>query len=236
MKKILEKVYQDRKQAFFQELSESLIHGEKRFIVTANPEIIMASLDSVRIAAMLLDERTEIIADGIGVVKACHRIGKRSVEKIAGVDVVAHLLEEANRCRKKLMVLGCTQEVPDRFARQIEKHYPQIIVTKLINGYVADKEAALLENRKEQADIVLAALGVPAQELLLYQYLDQFSSGIFIGVGGSIDVLSGTKRRAPDFFVDHGMEWLYRIGKEPKRMKRFLKNNIRFVREVKRLK
>ena len=87
----------------------------------------------------------------------------------------------------------------------------------------------------EQPDIVLVALGIPQQEILIYKNYERFEKGIFIGVGGSFDVLSGMKKRAPEFFVKCNLEWLYRIVKEPKRMKRFFVSNIKFIIEVLKL-
>ena len=81
-------------------------------------------------------------------------------------------------------------------------------------------------------DIVLVALGMPIQEKLIYKHLNEFDKGIFVGVGGSFDVLSGTKKRAPEFFIQHNLEWLYRITKEPSRLKRFYNNNIKFLFNV----
>lgn len=236
MKTILEKVSQEKKEDFFKGLKESLINEEKRFIVTANPEIFIASIEDQTIANLLLDHQSEIIADGIGIVKACHKIGLSKVEKITGVDTVSFLLQQANDYHKKIMVLGCTQEVLDLFQDTLKKCYPNIEVGVLINGYVDDKEAALLKNKSIQADVIFVALGVPMQEQLIYRCLHEFNKGIIVGIGGSIDVISGSKKRAPNFFVNHGIEWLYRIGKEPKRIKRFFKNNIRFLNEIRKLK
>ncbi len=78
------------------------------------------------------------------------------------------------------------------------------------------------------------ALGVPAQDLLIHRHLDEFPKGVFMGVGGSFDVLSGSKKRAPALFVKTNTEWLYRIAKEPQRLGRFWNNNVKFLREVKK--
>ena len=77
--------------------------------------------------------------------------------------------------------------------------------------------------------MVLVALGIPQQELLIYNNLNNFNKGIFIGVGGSFDVLSGTKKRAPKLFIKLKLEWLYRIVCEPKRLKRFFRYNVKFL-------
>ena len=80
----------------------------------------------------------------------------------------------------------------------------------------------------------MVALGIPTQEKLIYKHLADFEKGIFIGVGGSFDVLSGTKQRAPEFFIKHNLEWFYRIMKEPSRIKRFYNNNIKFILKLKK--
>ena len=71
---------------------------------------------------------------------------------------------------------------------------------------------------------------------MIDQYFSDASKGIFIGVGGSFDVISGMKKRAPDFFIEHNLEWFYRIFREPKRIKRFYKSNIRFMWKIHQMK
>ena len=87
---------------------------------------------------------------------------------------------------------------------------------------------------KLKPDILFVALGIPYQEKLIGKYYNKFKKGIFIGVGGSFDVLSGTKKRAPRLFIKLKLEWLYRIICEPKRLKRFFKYNVKFLFRSKR--
>ena len=88
---------------------------------------------------------------------------------------------------------------------------------------------------KKEPDVILVALGTPHQELLIDKYYERASKGIFLGVGGSFDVLSGMKKRAPRIFIKCNMEWLYRIVSEPKRIGRFYKSNVRFIKKVRLL-
>ncbi|MDD2435922.1 MAG: WecB/TagA/CpsF family glycosyltransferase, partial [Bacilli bacterium] len=104
----------------------------------------------------------------------------------------------------------------------------------LLNGYSKDKDKDFETIFKTNPDIVLVALGMGNQEKLIYRHLNKFKKGIFVGVGGSLDVLSGTKKRAPKIFIKLNLEWLYRICKEPKRIKRFYQNNIKFLIKLKK--
>ena len=99
-----------------------------------------------------------------------------------------------------------------------------------------DKDAVFDEIAAIQPDLVLVALGIPVQELLIGKHYDKFQKGVFIGVGGAFDVLSGMKKRAPAIFIRYNLEWLYRIVTEPKRIKRFYRSNIKFILKVKAMR
>ena len=82
----------------------------------------------------------------------------------------------------------------------------------------------------------MVAMGIPKQEKLIYKHLSKFKHGVFIGVGGSFDVISTVKKRAPKLFIKLNLEWLYRIICEPKRLKRFYNNNVKFILNIKKYK
>ena len=116
----------------------------------------------------------------------------------------------------------------------LNKNYPKLKIVGATNGYVVDKDGVFKEISKLKPDIVLVALGIPLQEKLIYKHLGKFDKGIFVGVGGSFDVISGHKKRAPKIFIKLNLEWLYRILKEPKRIKRFYDSNIKFMFKVRK--
>ena len=105
-----------------------------------------------------------------------------------------------------------------------------------VDGYVEDKKSIFSEIIAKRPDVCLIALGIPMQENLIFENIDNFDKSIFVGVGGSFDVISGSKKGAPEFFKKTNLEWLYRITTEPKRLKRFFKYNIRYLRLVKKEK
>lgn len=234
MKQYLERIYGGSQEDYYSILKKDLSCESKRFIITANPEILVMSEKDNQISAMLLDPQTNLIPDGIAVVKACKMLNIPVTEKIAGIETADFLLKEANRQSKSLYLFGASNEVIELLVKNIADCYPNINLLGYSNGYVQDKEKVFEEISALSPDICMVALGVPAQEKLIYKHLHKFNKGIFIGVGGSFDVLSGTKSRAPEFFLKHNLEWLYRIIKEPKRLKRFYDNNIKFLFKIKK--
>ncbi len=234
MKKIFKRLYTNSFDNFCELLKDKINSNKKTFIVTANPETFMMSEKDSEIRNMLLDKNVTLVPDGIGVVKAAKMLNINVYERIAGVDIAKFLLEYANEKGLKVYLFGSKQEVIDRMQQIIEKEYCNIKLVGATNGYVNDKDKEFENIRKLNPDIVMVALGIPVQEKLIYNHLNDFKKGIFIGVGGSFDVLSGTKKRAPKLFIKLNLEWLYRIICEPKRLKRFWNNNIKFIIKVRK--
>lgn len=177
----------------------------------------------------LLDERTTIIPDGIGIVKGAKILGYNIQETIPGVDLCTKIFEYCSELNKSIFLLGAKEEVVHKLSNLIKTNYSGANLCGYENGYIEDKQGCFDNIAKLKPDVVLVALGIPEQELLIYNNLDKFNKGIFVGVGGSFDVLSGTKKRAPKIFIKLHLEWLYRILKEPKRLKRFLNSNVKYI-------
>lgn len=236
MKKFLEKLYKKDKKSFFEILKKDLKNKNKKFIVTVNPETLMIAEKDLELKEILEDDSVSFVPDGIGVVKAAKMIGVDVKERIPGIEIAEKLFEFANESKKSLYLFGAKQEVLNNLKEKIEKNYSNIKLLGMTNGYVENKEEEFQKTIKKEPDIVLVALGIPAQEKLMYKYFKDFKKGIFVGVGGSFDVLSGTKKRAPQIFIKTNTEWLYRILKEPKRIKRFWANNVKFIFKIRKEK
>lgn len=236
MKEYFEKIYKDGFTSFMKEIEDKVSQNEKTFVITANPETLMIGEEMPEFDAILKSEDTLIAPDGIGVVKAAGILGYPVKERVTGVEIVQRLLEILNAQGKSLYLLGAKEEVLEKFVEKIEKEYPNVRLVGHQNGYITDKDAVFQKIVELQPDAVLVALGIPAQELLIAKYYSQFEKGIFIGVGGSFDVLSGTKKRAPKIFIKLNLEWLYRITSEPKRIKRFYRSNVKFIAKVKEMR
>lgn len=232
IKKYIEKTYNKSKDSFHNLVKEKLRNGEKLFIVTANPETLMIAEDNNEFQKILLDEKTIIVPDGIGVLKGAKMLGIEMEETITGVELCTKLFEYLNEMKKSLCLFGAKREVVERLKKVIDDKYPNIKLLRIYDGYIEDKDKVMEEIVELKPDVTLVALGIPKQEMLIYKYFDKFDKGIFVGVGGSFDVLSGTKKRAPKIFIKLKLEWLYRITTEPKRLKRFYKSNIKYLKKI----
>lgn len=229
MKDILEKIYSDNENNFYKYLEKLLLENEKKFIITVNPEIVMKSYNNVNIKNILLNDNNILVPDGISIIKKAKKYNINIKERITGVDISSKALEICNKNKKSIYLFGAKKEVIKSLVSKIKKDYPNINILGYNDGYVSDKDKIMKEIIKLSPDLVLVALGVPSQELLINKYIEKAKKGIFIGVGGTFDVLSGNKKRAPKLFIKLNLEWLYRIICEPKRLKRFIQNNIVFM-------
>lgn len=236
MRNIFEKIYSGSKEEYFKRIEQLLKEKKKKFIITANPETIMTSEFDNDVRKMLLDENNDIIPDGIAIVKASNILDIKLKERITGIDVASELLKLGNNLKKSIYFFGAKEEVINDLVKIVSNQYPNIKIAGAKNGYIEDKDEVFKDIIKTKPDIIMVALGIPHQEKIIYKHLDKFKKGIFIGVGGSFDVLSGHKKRAPKIFIKLNLEWLYRIIKEPKRLKRFWNNNVKFLFKMRKIK
>lgn len=236
MKAYFDKIYRGDFKAFMQEIESRVREDKKAFVITANPETLMIGTEVPEFDAILRSRETIITPDGIGVVKAANMLDIPLKERVTGVEIVSDLFRILNEQEKSLYLLGAKAEVIEQLVKKIKQDFPKIKIAGYKDGYVKDKDAVFEEIAGLKPDAVLVALGIPAQELLIHKHYDRFDKGIFIGVGGSFDVLSGMKKRAPEIFIKLNLEWLYRIVKEPQRIKRFYRSNVKFIKKVKEMR
>lgn len=236
MREYFAKIYKDGYEAFLKMLEKRINENQKTFVVTANPETLMIGAENTAFDKILRSEKTVIVPDGIGVVKAANMLGYPVKERVTGVEIVQGLFQIADKNKKTVYLLGAKEEVVSRLAERIKEEYKSIDIAGYQNGYVKDRDSVFEDIRALEPDIILVALGIPAQELLIARHYDKFDKGIFVGVGGSFDVLSGMKKRAPAIFIRLNLEWLYRIIKEPSRFGRFYRSNVKFISKIRKMR
>lgn len=234
MVEYLKKIFCGNAGEFRAFLDKRIEGNEKTFIITANPETLMTGRSNPEFHRALIDPETVITPDGIGVVKGAKMAGIAVNERVTGVETVEYLLSKGAKNGLSVYFYGAKPEVLQKFSEILSEKYKGLKIAGLHDGY-SDNEQIVFDRIAELSpDLVFVALGIPRQELAIYNNLHRFNKGIFIGCGGSIDVLSGSKKRAPKLFIKLNCEWLYRILKEPKRLGRFYSSNVKFFSVLKK--
>ena len=200
-------------------LGEDKLHS----VFTPNAEIIMAAYRDKEFADIL--NRSELLtADGIGVVYASRILKKPISERAAGYDIACNVLDRIGESGHKLFLFGGKPGVAEQARDNLTQKYPNLNIVGVRNGYFKPEEDAEIVNEinASGADIVFVCLGAPKQEKWIDAQRDNLKVKVAMGIGGSLDVFAGTVLRAPAFFCNHGLEWLYRLYKEPWRIGRMM--------------
>jgi N-acetylglucosaminyldiphosphoundecaprenol N-acetyl-beta-D-mannosaminyltransferase len=206
----------------FLTIKEHIIKEEKRFIVTANPEIVMYAKNN-RYYNEIIQSADYVVPDGNGIIMASTIIKTPLKERVTGFDLMMELLNLANDQQLKVYLLGGKQEINKEAVSNINRKFPNLQLVGSHHGYFdIDQKEIPNEIENLKPDLIFVALGFPRQEEWISKYFSQFQKGIFIGVGGSIDVISGRAKRAPLIWQNLKVEWLYRLLKQPSRWKRML--------------
>lgn len=198
---------------------ERIEKKQKALVVAINPEKIIKAKEDPALKK-LLNEAEFQIPDGIGVILAS-KIQKGQIrERVTGVDMMMKLCEEASKRGKPIFLYGGKPGVADAAKAKLESLFPSIEIVGTQDGYEKNEQKVIDRINKAQPDLLFVAMGSPKQENWINANRDQLHPTIYQGVGGSFDVLAGTVKRAPEIFQKFGLEWFYRLLKEPKRIKR----------------
>ncbi|ENZ5663376.1 WecB/TagA/CpsF family glycosyltransferase [Enterococcus hirae] len=185
-------------------------------------------------------KKAEIInADGASVVLASRFLNSPLPERVAGIDLMQHLLATAVKNNFSVYFLGAKSEVLEKMISELNIKYPGLLIAGSRNGYFSKEEwkevAQDIEHSK--ADLVFIGITSPLKEYLVDYFLKEGIQAVFMGVGGSFDVLSGKIKRAPQWMQKANLEWLFRVYQEPKRlMKRYFVGNFKFICTVLKIK
>ena len=198
---------------------ERIETGEKSLIVAINPEKIIKAKEDPALKTLLNNAEFQI-PDGIGVILASKIQKGRITERVTGVDMMLRLCEEAAKRKKPIFLYGGKPGVADKAADKLKEMYPGIMIAGTQDGYEKDNEVVKAKINAAKPDLLFVAMGSPKQENWINDNRDAIYPTIYQGVGGSFDVLAGNVKRAPEAFQKVGMEWFYRLMKEPSRIKR----------------
>lgn len=189
-------------------------------IVTPNPEIVMAANKSDDLKEMI-NNSTLVLKDGIGIKIAEKLKGIKGEKRQTGIETLERLLEIANENGYSVYFVGAKDEILQKAIVNIKAKFPNIVVKGQHNGYFKDgspeEEQILKDIEEKKPDLLIAAMGFPKQEIFLTK---TEAPKVSIACGGSLDVMSGEVKRAPRWMQKVGLEWFYRLIKDPGRIKR----------------
>ena len=192
-------------------------NGIRNFIVNINPEIAVKNYKEDNFKQILNKQKYQI-PDGSGIVWASKKNNGKIKERITGIDLMLKICEKSQQYEAKIFLYGAKKEIVEKAQEELKKTYPQINIVGQCNGYVDEKQA-IEQIKKSGADIVFVGLGSPKQEQFIIKYKEELENArILMPVGGSFDVISKTKKRAPKWIIKINLEWLYRLFQEPKRI------------------
>jgi N-acetylglucosaminyldiphosphoundecaprenol N-acetyl-beta-D-mannosaminyltransferase len=193
-------------------------------VVTLGVEMVMEAQRNARFRE-LVNRAALSLCDTVGILAASRLRGGPLRERVTGIDLIGPLAERSARTGDlRLFLFGAAPGIAERAAAALAPEHPGVRVVGTRNGYFSPEESAEIAAAIAQsgANVVLVGLGSPKQEFWLEEHLAATGASVGIGVGGSFDVLAGAVLRAPRVLRRAGLEWLYRLIREPARWRRQL--------------
>lgn len=206
------------------------VSQKKGILVAINAEKILHATDQTR----SIINRNIGYCDGYGAVMALNKRGYNDVIKIPGCELWLKIISMTYQQGKTFYLVGGKQEVIEQTVEKLNVEFPGIKIANFRNGYIKsdeEKQALIEDIVAKNPDVVFVAMGSPKQELLMEE-ISKRHPAIYQGLGGSFDVYTGNVKRAPEWWVNHNLEWAYRLIKEPTRIKRQI-HLVRFMAKVK---
>ena len=204
-----------------QKAIESLDNNKPFVIATPNPEIVEVARKDAEYKT-IINSSDIVTPDGIGIVYASKFLKGHIKERAAGFDIVCGIIGELNKRCGSVFLFGSKPGVAEDAAKNLNAEYPDLKISGCRNGYFKDDADIIQEIQNASPDLLLVCLGAPKQEKWIYAHKDELDVNVCMGVGGTMDVLAGTAERAPEFYIKHNIEWLYRLKKQPSRIGRMM--------------
>ncbi|MBM2657926.1 N-acetylglucosaminyldiphosphoundecaprenol N-acetyl-beta-D-mannosaminyltransferase TarA [Staphylococcus pseudoxylosus] len=224
----LEEMQGNIKQFFLTSSSRNL------FIVTANPEIVDYATENENYRN-LINRADYVVPDGTGVVKAARILNTPLKARVPGIELMEACLKIANANQQKVFLLGAENDVVKTAQHKLAEKYPNVIFDCHHGFFDLSDEMVLKQVTSFDPDYVFVGMGYPRQEQWIERHSDQFNQAVLMGVGGSIEVFSGAKKRAPMVFRKLNIEWIYRLLIDWKRIGR-MKSIPKFLFKVAKVK
>lgn len=199
-------------------------HGEKggaAYVVTPNPEIVW-NCRKDEILREAVSEASMVLADGVGVIYGGKILGTPLKARLPGIDFAGRVMLELSKKGGSVYLLGSKPGVAEKAGEKLTQTYPGLVVAGTHDGYFKDDEPIIREINEKRPDLVLVCLGSPKQERWASANRKKLDAGILACLGGALDVYAGEVLRAPKWMQKAGLEWLYRLIKQPSRIGRMM--------------
>ncbi|MDD6643945.1 MAG: WecB/TagA/CpsF family glycosyltransferase [Firmicutes bacterium] len=205
------------------ERGRALLEGsEAAYCVTPNAEMAYEALHDVKFREVL-NSASLVLPDGAGVVLGAKLLKTPLKEKVAGIEFAQNLLPILEETGKRLFLLGSKPGIAELAAEKMLEKHPKLCVCGTMDGYFKDEAEAVRRINEAQADVVYVCLGAPKQEYFMHSHARELKVKLMIGLGGTLDGIAGTVKRAPKWMIRLQLEWLYRLIKEPRRIGRMMR-------------
>ena len=201
---------------------EMIAQRRAAYVVTPNPEIVMTCWENPD-AMEAVQNADLVLPDGVGVIYGAKILGTPLKGKLPGIDFAAELMRRLAKSGGRVYLLGAKPGIAEQAGERMKAQFPGLVICGTHDGYFKSDEPIIEEINALQPDLLLVCLGAPKQELWMNRNRPVLKVGLMAGLGGSLDVFAGTVKRAPVFFQKFGLEWFYRLVKEPWRFKRMMK-------------
>lgn len=200
-----------------------LLRGERAaYCVTPNAEMAYEALHDEAFRA-ILNEASLVLPDGAGVVLGAKILKTPLKQKVAGIDFAQNLLGILEEEGSRLFLLGSKPGIAETAAEKMRQKHPSLIICGTADGYFLDDTDAVRTINDARADVVFVCLGAPKQERFMHDHCGELNVRLMIGLGGTLDGIAGTVKRAPKWMIRLQLEWLYRLIREPRRFGRMLR-------------
>ncbi|MCL2391098.1 MAG: WecB/TagA/CpsF family glycosyltransferase [Oscillospiraceae bacterium] len=201
---------------------EIISKREKAYCVTPNPEIVWLCRKNEALRD-IINNADLVLPDGIGIILGAKILGTPLHSgRVPGIDFASALFAVLAKTKGSVFLLGAKPGVADKAGAELTLMYPGLAIAGVSDGYFTDSVALAAKINAANPDFLMVCLGAPKQELWISENISRLNVPLCAGLGGSLDVFAGNVKRAPVFFQKLGLEWLYRIIKEPQRLKRSL--------------
>ena len=205
-----------------QAATDLLQQGEKAYCVTPNPEIVYEAIHDHDFAKLIQGAKM-VLPDGVGILLGGKILGREFKEKVSGVDFADRLCDELVKTNQKLYLLGSKPGVAELAGRNLIESHRGLSIVGTADGYFKEDSAVVQAINDSGANVLFVCLGSPKQEQFMQRNQTLLHPTFQIGLGGSLDAFAGTVKRAPKWMQKCGLEWLYRLIKEPKRLGRMMR-------------